>query len=331
MLHESKYYEILKGNILKCTLCPHHCKVNIGGKGLCSARVNINGEIKTSNYGEISSISLDPIEKKPLYHFFPGSKILSVGTFGCNFVCGFCQNHSISQHMPETKYTPPEELVETIISLKDKKNIGIAFTYNEPSIWVEYIYDVVKLLKQSQGQMKVVLVTNGYFEKEPLYDLMPYIDGMNIDLKSFSNEYYRNLCGGTLDPVLDNIKFCAENTHVEITTLLVSGENDSEEETKKIAGFIGGINENIPLHLSRYFPSYKMEKKATEIEVMLRDKEVAKRFLNYVYLGNVAGVDSSTICPKCGELIVKRDGFQSKVKVLKNRCTKCNHVINLVL
>ena len=278
------YYEN-HGDKIKCFLCPHQCIIKAGKSGLCSVRINNNGVLKTINYGEITAIGLDPIEKKPLYHFHPGKNILSVGTFGCNFSCDFCQNYSIAQYRSKSEDLSPDDLIKGCIEAEN--NIGIAFTYNEPSIWYEYIYDTAKKLKENHPDFQVVLVTNGFIEPKPLEKLLPYIDAMNIDLKSFNQDYYKKICGGDLAPVLKTIELASRNCHIEITTLLVNGLNDSKEEVRQIASFVGGISKDIPLHLSRYFPRYKMNRPATEIAIMHDRKEIAKEYLNHVYLGNV--------------------------------------------
>ena len=284
MLYDALFYEKLNGKV-NCFLCPHHCLISEGKSGLCSVRTNIDGILKTINYGEVTAMAMDPIEKKPLYHFEPGSKILSVGSFGCNFSCGFCQNYSIAHHRAESKYYAPHELVDIIANIKD--NIGIAFTYNEPSIWYEYVYDTSKLLKEKHPEFKVILVTNGYIEKEPLTRLMPYVDAMNIDLKSFSQDFYKKVCGGNLKPVQETIEAAYKKCHVEITTLLVSSFNDSIEEVEEIAAYLSSLDKSIPLHLSRYFPNYKMDRPPTDLNVMMKARDIAKKYLDYVYLGNV--------------------------------------------
>jgi pyruvate formate lyase activating enzyme len=328
MEKEALFYE-KQGDNINCKLCPHNCLIKAAEHGKCNVRINREGKLYTINYGEITSASRDPIEKKPLYHFKPGSNILSVGSFGCNFTCGFCQNHSISQGRARSEYIPPEKLVEMCKGLED--NIGVAFTYNEPSIWYEYIYHSSKLLKETLKDIKIVMVTNGYIKQEPLKMLLTYIDAMNIDLKAFNNKYYKDICGGSVTPVMDTIKISSKQCHVEITTLLVSGENDSSEEVSEIAGFIGSLNKDIPLHLSRYFPNYKMENPATKVEVMLEDSDIAKKHLNYVYLGNVAGTDNSTYCPKCSYKLIERDGYQIRVNINDCTCPKCGYKINLIL
>ena len=284
MKKEAMFYENIKDKV-HCFLCPHNCVIEEGHYGRCKVRINEKGKLYTINYGEITSASLDPIEKKPLYYFMPHSKIFSVGSFGCNFTCGFCQNFSISQQKASSNFVSKEDLIETALNIED--SIGIAFTYNEPSIWYEYVYDSAKLMTEKSREKKVVIVTNGYISEEPLDKLLPYVDAMNIDLKSFSETYYKNLCGGSLQPVLKNIEKCAKACHVEITTLLVSGENDNLEEVIKIAKFLSSLSSDIPLHLSRYFPRYKMENPPTDTAFMKKALEVAGKYLNNVNLGNV--------------------------------------------
>lgn len=328
MEKEAVFYEN-RGDKVSCKLCPHNCLIASGEYGKCNVRVNREGKLYTINYGEITSMARDPIEKKPLYHFKPGSNILSVGSFGCNFSCGFCQNHSISQGRARSEYISPEKLVELCKSLEG--NMGVAFTYNEPSIWYEYVYNSSKLLKEELKNINIVLVTNGYIKEEPLKMLLTHVDAMNIDLKAFNNKYYKDICGGSVTPVMDTIKLSSKQCHVEVTTLLVNGENDSVEEVDKIAAFIGSLSKDIPLHLSRYFPSYKMNNPATAIEIMLQDRDIAKKHLNYVYLGNVEGIDNSTYCPKCGYKLIEREQNNIQVNTNDCICPKCSYKINLIL
>ena len=203
MLNDALFFEEY-GDKIRCLLCPHNCIIAEGRFGLCSVRMNKDGALKTINYGEITAMANDPVEKKPLYHYKPGKNILSVGSFGCNFTCDFCQNYSIAQYKANSWYLSPEELIERCLNLEN--NIGIAFTYNEPSIWYEYIYETSKKLKERGPHAGVVLVTNGYIETEPLLQLLPYVDAMNIDLKSFGQGYYKKICGGRLEPVLTTIE-----------------------------------------------------------------------------------------------------------------------------
>lgn len=281
---EAMFYENFKDKI-HCYLCPHNCIIENGNFGKCNVRTHKDGKLYTINYGEVTSMALDPIEKKPLHYFKPSSKILSVGSFGCNFTCSFCQNYSISQIKAPSDFISKEKLIETITSLEN--NVGIAFTYNEPSIWYEYVYECSKLLKETNENYSVVLVTNGYISEEPLKQLLPYVDAMNIDLKSYSNNYYKNICGGSLLPVLKTIETSAKVCHVEITTLLVNNENDDLNEIEKISKFLSSINKDIPLHITRYFPMYKLKTPPTDIDIMLKAHDIAKKYLNYVKLGNI--------------------------------------------
>lgn len=283
-MHKAMYYEKLNYKI-HCYLCPHHCVIEEGNSGKCKVRIHKDGELYTMNYGQITSASLDPVEKKPLSYFKPGSHIFSVGSFGCNFTCDFCQNYSISQYKSHSEFVPKEDLVENAVRMKD--NIGLAFTYNEPSIWYEYVYDTSKLLKERAPGKSIVLVTNGYINEEPLKNLLPYVDAMNIDLKSWSGKFYEDICGGNLKPVLSTIETAAKACHVEITTLLVSGKNDSLNEVEEIAKFLSSIDKNIPLHLTRYFPRYRLNNPPTDINFMNDAKKTAEKYLNRVLLGNI--------------------------------------------
>lgn len=281
---EAMFYEKIDDKI-HCLLCPQNCVIEDGHFGKCNVRIHEEGKLYTINYGEITATSLDPIEKKPLHYFKPNSNIFSIGTFGCNLKCSFCQNYSISQYIARSEYVPVENLLETVLTIRD--NVGVAFTYNEPSIWYEYIFECARLLKETNPDVAVVLVTNGYINEEPLKELLPFVDAMNIDLKSFNNDYYRKLCGGRLEPVLKTIEIASKHCHVEVTTLLVSGENDNLKEIEKIAMFLNSIDIDIPLHLSRYFPRYKHENSPTDIRFMKEAEKVAKRHLNRVKLGNI--------------------------------------------
>ncbi|WP_315067684.1 AmmeMemoRadiSam system radical SAM enzyme [uncultured Clostridium sp.] len=322
------FYEEEKDKI-RCKICPHNCIIAESKFGICRVRTVKSNIPVAVNYGEVTSMAVDPIEKKPLYHFKPSKEILSIGSFGCNMTCSFCQNYEISQGKPKTQYINIEKLLNIIKNLEN--NAGIAFTYNEPFMWYEYIYDAAKNIKENNSDTNVVVVTNGYINEEPLMKLLPYVDAMNIDLKGYTNRYYNNICGAKLEPVLETIKRCNDHCHVEITTLLVSEENDSIEEARQIAEFIASVNENIPLHLSRYFPRYKMENEATKVEIIKEAQNEAKKYLKYVYIGNVQGVGNNTYCPKCNELLIERNGYYTKVFMKDNKCEKCGEIINIVI
>lgn len=270
-----------------CPVCMHHCMIGEGKTGLCGARSNKNGEIICTNYGKITSYALDPIEKKPLKHFYPGSRILSVGSYGCNLACSFCQNHMISAvREAEAEYgiLTPEELVEEALAGREKGNIGIAYTYNEPLIGYEYVRDCA-ILAGKHG-LKNVVVTNGCAELEILEEILPYIDAFNIDLKGFKEEFYRRV-EGSLPMVKAFIESAAKKAHVEITTLIIPEENDDPEEMKEMAEWIASINKDIPYHISRFFPTWKMlDKEATQIGTIYSLVETAREYLTYVYAGN---------------------------------------------
>ncbi|MBB2181303.1 AmmeMemoRadiSam system radical SAM enzyme [Lachnospiraceae bacterium MD1] len=272
---------------VQCDICPHHCKIEEGHIGLCNARTNKNGTIVCDNYGRMTAVALDPIEKKPLYHYYPGSKILSIGSYGCNLNCPFCQNCDISmvgKRDIETEQVDIEELVKKALQLRDRGNIGIAFTYNEPLIGFEFVRDCAARAREKN--LKNVVVTNGYICEEPLKRLLPLIDAFNIDLKGFTESYYHKL-RGDLETVKRSIELASAKCHVEITTLIVPGENDSEEEIEALSNWIANINPEIPLHISRFFPRWKMyDKEATPVNKVYHLAEIARKHLKYVYEGN---------------------------------------------
>ncbi|MCR5501827.1 MAG: AmmeMemoRadiSam system radical SAM enzyme [Lachnospiraceae bacterium] len=278
---------------IACGVCPHACALLEGQTGLCRARQAKDGKNISLNYGVITGIALDPIEKKPLYRFFPGSRILSVGSFGCNLKCPFCQNHEISQKdaagcEPFSEHMTPEELagLASELAKKEPGNLGIAYTYNEPLIGWEFVYDTAVLIRKAG--LKNVFVTNGCVKSGILEKLLPFANAMNIDLKCFSKEGYERL-GGDLDTVLSFIgQAHRAGCHIELTSLIVPGLNDSEEDMDREAEWIADLSEEIPLHITRYFPNYRMrEPGPTDIALMKRLKEIAERYLSFVYLGNV--------------------------------------------
>lgn len=274
-----------------CKACMHRCSLKPGQTGICRARKNEGGEIVCKNYGQITSFALDPIEKKPLRRFRPGSKILSVGSYGCNLRCPFCQNHEISmkgEDRVEAVYISPELLARRARDYKRAGNVGVAFTYNEPVVGWEYVRDTARLVKEAG--MDNVLVTNGTASPEVLEELLPYVDAMNIDLKSFKEDTYRKL-GGDLQTVLRFISRAAEECHVELTTLIVPGENDDIEEMKEEAEWIAALEtsagKKIPFHITRFFPRYRMtDRNATDVGQVYRLKETAEKYLEEVFVGN---------------------------------------------
>lgn len=275
-----------------CVVCPHHCSLGERQYGLCHARRCEDGEIRCANYGKLTALALDPIEKKPLARFMPGSRILSVGSFGCNLRCPFCQNWEISlagmrgeKHVPQTRYMSPENLCELAASLRPRGNAGVAYTYNEALVGWEYVRDTAKLVHESG--MVNVLVSNGMAELSVLDEILPYMDAMNIDLKSFSRTVYRDVLGGDRDTVLRFIERAAPHCHMEITSLIVPGMNDTEAEMREISGWIAEhAGEDTVLHVSRYFPRHDYHRPPTDIAMVYRLADVARERLRYVYTGN---------------------------------------------
>ncbi len=283
-MKEAIYYEKLDRNIVRCRLCPYNCIIADGKKGACGVRVNKEGILYTEVYGKTTGMALDPIEKKPLYHFHTGEHIFSLGTKGCNFHCSFCQNWHISQELD----APTQDITseEAVNKAKELKSFGIAYTYNEPFIWYEFVMDTAKFARKSG--LKNVLVTNGYVNIPPLEKMLPYIDAMNIDLKSFDEDFYTKICHGSLKPVLEVIKKSAEKCHVELTNLIIPTLNDSTDTIERMVNWIyTNLGPVVPLHFSRYFPCYNMSLPPTPIDTMKKAETIAREKLKYVYLGNV--------------------------------------------
>ncbi len=282
------YDDEKENEIAVCPVCPHHCRLPEGKVGRCRARGCRDGRIVPLNYGKVTSIALDPIEKKPLSFFFSGSKILSVGSYGCNLSCPFCQNHDIAQagesDIPEVYSVTPEKILSIAMDEIPSGNIGVAYTYNEALVGYEFVRDTAMLVHEHD--MKNVLVTNGTCELPVLEEILPFIDAMNIDLKGFRQEIYEKL-GGDLETVKAFIKRSAEDSHVEITSLIVPGLNDSPEDMEDEAKWIASVDPEIPLHITRYFPRYRYSEKATDIALMRELKIIAERHLKRVLLGNV--------------------------------------------
>lgn len=272
---------------IKCGICPHDCVIAEGQKGFCGARSNQGKQIVADNYGIITSIALDPIEKKPLRRFMPGHNVLSVGSYGCNLRCSFCQNYSISMATANKNYLTitPAQLVEKALELLSAGNIGLAYTYNEPLIGYEFVMDCARLAKESG--LKNVVVTNGYINPKSLQELLPYIDALNIDLKGFTADFYRQL-GGDLEAVKKSIALAAAAAHTEVTTLIIPGKNDDAKTMAAQAQWLAQVDCEIPLHITRFFPAYQMSyEKPTPVATLHNLAEIAGRYLKYVYVGNV--------------------------------------------
>lgn len=325
-------YKKIDESKIQCLACSHYCKILKGKTGFCGVRQNSDGKLALLIYGRPSAINVDPMEKKPLYHFYPGSKVLSLGSFGCNFKCDFCQNWGISQVRGDSDFDSFESLspMQVVELSKKKKMSSIAFTYNEPTIWSEYAIDVAKFAKKEK--IKIVYVSNGYMSKECRDFIMPHLSAINIDLKSFSSEFYLRTCGAKLKPVLENIEyFSIAKKWVEVTSLLIPGVNDSRKELKKIAEFIAGTNRDIPWHLSAFHGDFKMAgHTSTKMDKLIEAYDIGKEAgLNYVYIGNVtAGKYANTYCPQCGELLIERGYMSAKIKNMhRNKCAKCGEKI----
>ncbi len=326
---KTKYWHIEPNGRIQCDLCPRNCTLKNGQRGLCYIRGAENNEIVFYSYGKSSGFCVDPIEKKPLNHFYPGSSVFSFGTAGCNLACKFCQNWDISKSREmETliDYASPQDIVDTTLKHGCQ---SIAFTYNDPVIFLEYAQDVSELAHQND--LKTVAVTAGYINPGAREDFFSFIDAANVDLKAFSDDFYSKICGAHLDPVLDTLLYLHKETNVwfEITTLLIPDENDSDEELNAMTEWIvEHLGPNIPLHFTAFHPDYKMvNKQNTSHQTLIRAQKIAKsKGINFVYLGNVHdSTRSSTYCPKCDELLIERDWYQLGSWGLdsEGRCIKC--------
>ncbi len=285
-MKQAQFYEMLENNKIRCRLCPHECVLPADATGLCRSRINEGGQLYSLNYARVTSVALDPIEKKPLYHFHPGSLILSAGTFGCNFKCGYCQNWSIAHTDAKTEKMTPEELADLAAAYVSRGNIGVAYTYNEPTIWIEFILETSRLVRE-RGLVNV-LVTNGFMSPEPLEQLLPLADAMNIDVKAFSEDFYKKYCNGSLAEVKKTVERAAQSCHVEITTLVIPGLNDSPKEIAELAQWLSTIDPDIVLHLTRFFPSFRMNDiPPTPRSTLENARESALQYLTHVYLGNI--------------------------------------------
>lgn len=327
-----KYYETIDNEKIKCLLCRHHCILKNGQVGICGINMNKDRKLVNLVYGHPSSINVDPVEKKPLFHFLPGSDVLSFGTVGCNFKCPFCQNWQIAHtnKVNDKVYVLPQEMVNLALQYKCE---SIAYTYNEPSVFYPYARDVGILAKEKG--LKNIFVTNGFESVYEIEDMKNWVDACNVDLKSFKKDYYKKVLKGDLEYVLDTIKRLKDvGIWQEITTLIVPGDNDSEEELTHIAEFIASVGVEIPWHITRFHPDYKVQDKPpTPMETMIKAYEIGKKAgLKYVYLGNVA-IPVITYCPKCKEELIVRSIYRVEKNILKidengqGHCPKCGEII----
>ncbi|MCB9267289.1 MAG: AmmeMemoRadiSam system radical SAM enzyme [Lewinellaceae bacterium] len=344
-MHEAILYEPLEKKAVRCTACKIRCVVKEGGVGVCGVRQNKDGKLYLIVYGKASAVNIDPIEKKPLYHFLPGTEIFSIGTVGCNFACSFCQNWDLSQlartlrerlmkekHIEDIElevgqygyHLPPEKVVQLCL---EKKVPSIAYTYNEPVIFFEYLHDT-STLARPHG-IRTVFVSNGYEAEEALEMASGYLDAMNIDLKSFRDNFYKKICKARLQPVLDTIQEVHKRgIWLEVTTLVIPGQNDSEAELKDIAAFIASVDKNIPWHISAFFPAYKMKDvPPTSRAALEKAYDIGlEADLNYIYLGNIQDEKrSATYCPNCGAALIRRSGYRPWIESTfeNGACTRC--------
>ena len=333
-MHEALFYTKLENQTVQCDLCPWFCILKTGQTGNCKVRSNENGKLVTHVYNQIAAFGIDPIEKKPLYHFHPGKNILSIGEVGCNLHCSFCQNHHISQCFA-TEFSGFQEITSSQIvakALKTSRNIGIAYTYNEPFTFYEFMFETAQLAHENG--LKNVVVSNGYINPEPLKKLLPFIDAFNIDLKAFSEVFYKKQTKGKLEPVLETLKIIAKSpAHLEITNLVIPGLNDDEIEFEKMTKWIASeLGNDVPLHLSRYFPQHKMNLPATSVKKLEAFYKVAKQHLHHVYLGNVYDeMRSSTTCSICNETLISRNQYKISIQNLDRNgcCNNCGNEANI--
>lgn len=326
-MKEAMFYKKLKDQKVRCELCPHQCVILSGKRGLCRVRENKEGILYCLNYLKLVAVHIDPIEKKPLFHFYPGSKSYSIATVGCNFHCLHCQNWTISQVQEDQivgETMSPEKVVKNAL---DSHCLSISYTYTEPTIFYETAYDIAVLAHENG--LKNVFVTNGYISPEPLKYIAPHLDAANIDLKAMSEDFYRKVCGAKLHHVLERIKQYYElGIWIEITTLIIPGYNDSNAELEKIAEFIAGIDKGIPWHVTAFYPTYRLtDAPPTPSSTLKRAYQIGKdKGLDYVYEGNL-GEGENTFCPSCGRLLVNRNYFTINNRIRDDKCPYCGEKI----
>jgi pyruvate formate lyase activating enzyme len=329
-MKEAMFYNTLEEGKVQCYLCNHKCTILPSKRGVCGVRENQNGRLYSLVYGRLISMNVDPIEKKPIFHLYPGSKSFSIATVGCNFRCLHCQNHEISQMPRDEKGRIEGNMIQPskIVSMAKEYNCkSISYTYTEPTIYFEYAYETAMLAKR-EG-IKNIFVTNGYMSEESLKAIQPYLDAANVDLKSFQEKFYREICGARLAPVLENLKLMREmGIWVEITTLVIPSLNDSEQEFEEIAKFIISLGQDVPWHISAFYPTYKMRNPPrTPASILHKAREIGlRKGLRYVYCGNIPGEEGEdTICPQCKRKVIERIGFRVlRNEVIKGECRYCH-------
>lgn len=320
-MREASFYVKREASKVQCQLCPRSCLIEPGYSGDCLARKNEGGALMSASYGQITAFGVDPIEKKPLYHFHPGHDIVSFGSFGCNLHCLNCQNFRISQFVAPSVYLSPEQLLAR--ALEEPRSIGIAATYNEPTVNFEYVLEVFKL-NRAAG-FKNVLVTNGYLNPKPWEALLDFTDAVNLDVKANDPDFYESVCKATLSPVLRSLDALLERqeVHTELTWLLIEGLNDDHEKLSAFAKRVAAVRPETPLHISRYYPNYLMNHPETRKEALFSARATANQHLSYVYIGNLIEGDHATHCSNCGEILVQRFGYEIVVNIKDQHCPKC--------
>lgn len=332
-MKEAKFWN-LEGDRVRCYLCPHHCSIADNRRGICGVREQRSRVLYSMNYGKVSSANIDPVEKKPLFHFLPGEKVFSIGSVGCNFRCLHCQNFTISQaSLAELSLRDmrPEEVSEIGLSQGCQ---GVAYTYNEPTIWHEFAYDASKIAKEKG--LSTIYVTNGFIEEEPLRELSSCLDAMNIDVKGFTDHFYGKVCKAPLEPVLRAVELAYKlGIHIELTYLIIPGKNDTEDEMKRFVEWVANsVDVKVPVHFSRFHPDYMM----TDVpQTPIKTMELARKLgidggLKFIYLGNVSIPHSEdTVCPKCGKVVIARTGFRvTKMDAVDGKCSNCGEDLYLV-
>jgi pyruvate formate lyase activating enzyme len=332
-MKEARLFERFGDNRVQCNLCCHRCVIKDGGLGICGVRQNIGGTLFSLVYDKIILAHVEPIEKKPFFHFYPGSGVYSIGAVGCNFFCKYCQNFDISQYPRQKKgaiigeTTSPESIVK---NAEQSGCTTIAYTYTEPTVFFELCYDTAALAHEEK--IKNVFVTNGYITPEALKLISPYLDGMNIDIKAFNPEFYRKICGARLEPVLDAVRLARDlGIWVEVTTLIIPTLNDSRAELTQIAEFISGVSPDIPWHISRFYPAYQLtDLPRTPVETLNMARRIGiEAGLHYVYEGNIPGKgNEDTYCPRCGTLLMERLAYSVRKNLLRDgRCPSCGNPV----
>lgn len=326
-MKECSLYNLENGKV-RCGLCPHGCLIADGKSGICRVRINTGGRLVSAVYGRVSGSALDPIEKKPLYHFYPGARIFSIGTVGCNFSCAFCQNCEISQFDAATRAMSAGEVVAQALA---SGSLGVAYTYNEPTIWFEFVRDTAELAAQSG--LKNVLVTNGFISGAAQERLSGLIDAVNVDIKSMDPDFYRRLCGGRLEPVLEAARRYRAFAHVEITHLVIPQENDDDANFEKLGKWVAAnLGRSTPVHLSAYRPRYRLKRPPTDAATLERAFEIVSRYVDYVYLGNIdAQRGADTVCPECKNVLIRRTGYETEITGLAGaHCAGCDRTVDVV-